>query len=63
MKKFAAQVGLILLSFAVISGAVYVLPMVLQVFYNTSYRFVIFFLLLILLSNILAKIAYKYFEI
>lgn len=63
MKKYLAQVGLVLLSFVVIVGAVYLTPLVFTTFPNASYRFVLFFLLLILVSNVLAKIAYKYFEI
>ena len=62
MKKYLAQVGLVLFSFAVIVGTVYITPLVLTTFPNASYRFVLFFLLLILVSNVLAKIAYKYFE-
>lgn len=63
MKKYLAQVGLVLLSLAVIAGAAYITPLVLTTFPNASYRFVLFFLLLILVSNVLAKIVYKYFEI
>lgn len=63
MKKYAIQIGLVLLAFAVLAGAAYLGPLIMRVFPNASYRFVLFFLLIILISNILAKIAYKYFEI
>lgn len=63
MKKYAAQIGLILLAFFVMAVTVYLVPVIMRVFPNVSYRFVLIFLLIILVSNILAKIAYKYFEI
>lgn len=63
MKKYAAQVGLVLLALGVVALAIYAVPQVLRFFPNASYRFVLFFLILIFISNLLAKIAYKYFEI
>lgn len=62
MKKYAIQIGLILLSFAVVAGVAYITPHILRLFPNPSYQFVLFFLLIILTSNVLAKIAHKYFE-
>lgn len=63
MKKYASQVGLILLAFAALALSLYVAPQIMKIFPSASYRFVLFFLLLIVTSNVLAKIAYKYFEI
>lgn len=63
MKKHAIQFGLILLFLVVAAGTVYLAPLILKMFPNGSYRFVFFFLIVILSSNILAKIAYKYFEL
>lgn len=63
MKRFATQVGLVLLSFAIVGGVAYLAPKIMTEFPNASYRFVLFFLLIILASNVLSKIAYKYFEI
>jgi hypothetical protein len=63
MKRYAIQVGLILLALAVSAGAIYIIPKILHFFPSGSYRFVLFFLLLILMSNILSKISYKYFEV
>lgn len=62
MKKYVTQVSLILLALTVVAATIYLAPRVTTIFPNASYRFVLFFLLLILMSNILAKIVYKYFE-
>ena len=63
MKKYIAQVGLILLALGIVAGVVYLIPVIMEMFSNASYKFVLIFILLILFSNILAKIIYKYFEI
>lgn len=63
MKKHAIQFGLILLFLAVIAGTVYLAPLIFKMYPNGSYRFVLFFLAVILSSNLLAKIAYMYFDL
>lgn len=63
MKKYLAQIGLIFLALAVVAATLYVGPLIMKAFTNVSYKFVLIFLLLIVVSNILAKIAHKYFEI
>jgi len=63
MKKQFLQPVLVLLFLAVIGVATYVIPLTLKALHNTSYKFVILFLLLIVASNILSKIAIKYINL
>jgi membrane protein implicated in regulation of membrane protease activity len=63
MKKYIAQLGLILLAFAMVAGALYLVPFIMGAFSSVSYKFVLVFIFLIIFSNLLAKIVYKYFEI
>lgn len=60
MKHITEQSGLVLLAFAVIGITAYLMPLMLDLFQNVSYRFVIMFLVLVLASNILAKIARRF---
>jgi hypothetical protein len=63
MKKYILQPILILLFLAVAGATVYVAPIVLRFLENNSLRFIILFLLLILASNVLARIAKKYINL
>jgi hypothetical protein len=63
MKKQILQPILILLFLATAGAMAYAVPIVLRVLENNSLRFILLFLLLILASNILAKIAKKYINL
>lgn len=60
MKVIFQQVYLVFLFLGVILALAYFVPFVWNLSPNISYRFVLIFLLLIVGSNLLAKIAYKY---
>lgn len=60
MRHSALQAGLVLLGFAVVGVTVYALPLLLEFFQSVSYRFVLIFLVIVLASNILAKIACRF---
>jgi uncharacterized membrane protein YfcA len=64
MKRYAMQQSaLILLALSIIAGAIYGAPFIMSILPNVSYKFVLFFLIVILLSNILAKIIYVYINL
>ena len=60
MKYIISQISLILLFFLVILITTCFILISIKMFTSTSYMFVTFFVLLILSSNILSKIALKY---
>lgn len=60
MKRFIRQIYLVFLFLGVLLTLAYFIPYAWGISSNVSYQFVIFFLLLILGSNLLAKIAYVY---
>lgn len=60
MKQYANYLYFIFLGLGTIGVIAYLIPIVWNASSNASYRFVLFFLLLILGSNAMAKIAYKY---
>jgi hypothetical protein len=63
MKKVILQPVLVLLFLAVIGLLVYIIPLALSLLTHSSYKFVTLFLLLIIGSNILAKIATTYINL
>ena len=60
MKKIFLQSWLVLLFLVALGITAYALPLVWQILGDTSFKFVGLFLVLILSSNILAKIAVKF---
>lgn len=60
MKKILLQSWFVILFLVALGVTAYVTPMVWQVLAETSFKFVGLFLVLILASNILAKIAVKF---
>lgn len=60
LKENAPQIGIILLGFAVIAGTLSFLPRMLELLYNVSYKFVLIFLVIVVVSNILAKLTCRY---
>lgn len=60
MKRFVRQIYLVFLFLGVVFALAYFIPYVWDLSSNVSYQFVLFFLLLILGSNLLSKIAYAY---
>jgi hypothetical protein len=61
MKRFAIQEPmLILLALGVVAGIIYISPTIFGMLPNVPYRMVLFFLVMILTSNILAKIVRVY---
>lgn len=63
IKGYTAAVGLIILALSMIALVVFLVTYFYSMFDNTSYKFIIIFLLIIILSNILAKIAHKYIQL
>lgn len=63
MKKLFLQPLLVLLFLAVAGVTAYLVPILLRFLENNSLRYILLFLLLILSSNILAKIATKYINL
>jgi hypothetical protein len=63
MKKYIIQPGLVLLFLLVLGGTIYIVPILFEMLDKVAYKFVLLFLLFILVSNILAKIAYKYINL
>lgn len=63
MKQNILHIYLIVFAATTVVGTFLLIPWVLTVFSNTSYRFLMLFLMIILVSNLLAKIAYYYIEL
>jgi hypothetical protein len=60
MKKYILQPILVLLFLAVVGMTGYAIPLVFQMLDNSSLKFVVLFLVLIVSSNVLSRIATKY---
>lgn len=54
---------LILLALGVIAGMVYISPTIIGLLPNVPYKMVLFFLIIIVTSNILAKLVYIYINL
>lgn len=52
--------GLVVLAILIVAAVLYVAPLILDLLPNVSYKYVLFFLVLIVASNVLAKISAKY---
>lgn len=62
-KNYIIPVSLILLALAIIAGSIYLTPILFTTLDKLSYRFVLIFLLFIISSNLLAKIARTYINL
>jgi membrane protein implicated in regulation of membrane protease activity len=60
MKNYVAQPGLVLLALGIIAIVAYALPLLLDLFASVPYKFVLFFLVIVAASNVLAKMALRY---
>lgn len=62
LRTFFVRLALVLLGAGLIAASARIAVAFIGLFYHTSYRFVALFLLLILLSNLLAKLARVYID-
>ncbi len=64
MKRLAIKEPiLVLLALSVLAGIIYISPTVISLLPNVPYRMVLFFLIVIITSNILAKLVHVYINL
>lgn len=63
LKSDATHYGLVFLGILVVAITMRLAPLIFDMLPNASYRFVLLFLLIIVASNVLAKLAVKYISL